>query len=267
MTQERTLAPVPDWLIMPFHYASLSCFRVYLRAERARLEGLLAGTETTAADLAGDAVYALDFQRYTAHLDGFLATTLEVELCALVTPAARAAQTPRLSLAEFLAGADETRTLGYYRLHVPCDNAFAVKAGIALFGERKYEAAFEHSVPSANAAPGRVWRYTCKTPEGEALYALHADLAGVDGALADRASIVRYSTLEGRLVGSRWEQSGDLHTLVGGDLARRVQVTPGEGDHALSRDLRTLGARDVVAVQTFSSRPAAIEGRGFYVTP
>lgn len=55
------LAPVPDWLSMPLYYGSLSCFRVYFETSREALASLLAGTETLPADLAGSAVYSLDF--------------------------------------------------------------------------------------------------------------------------------------------------------------------------------------------------------------
>ncbi|MFO0606633.1 MAG: hypothetical protein U0324_25905 [Polyangiales bacterium] len=264
----RTLAPVPDWLSMPFYYASLTCFRVYYRVARERLARALAGTETRPADLGGDAFVSLDFQRYTAHLPSLLATTSEVELNALVVPDALADRAASIPLADLLAGRDETRTVGYYRLHVPCDNAFAVKAGVALFGERKYEAAFSAELPSPNGPAVRAWRYACDTPSGARLYALDAAVGDAPFALDDRASIVRYSTLDGRLVGSRWELSGEVCTWAGDAPGVAVSLAVGDADHALCRDLRALvGDAKPAAIQAFTSRPAAVEGRGFFVSP
>ena len=60
------------------------------------------------------------------------------------------ASTAEYNFEEFLAGADQSKTFGHYRLHVSADNAFAVAAGIALFGEPKFLASFNYAVPALN---------------------------------------------------------------------------------------------------------------------
>lgn len=248
---------------MPFQYGSLSSFRVYLAVEPALAERLLADTGFIPVRFDGDAVVALDLQRYTAHGPTFLATTSEIELTAVGAPARDAGRLPPMRLGEFLRGADETRTLGYYRLHVPCDNAFAVDAGIALFGERKYVAAIRCEAPSPNGHPEPTWDYACDV-DGVPAVRVRADLRGRPWWSATQAAIVRYATLEGRLSGARWDLVGDVRVFEGdppGDLA----IVPTDAPHALASDLRAIvAASRFVAARAYSSPPAATEGRAFY---
>ena len=45
-------------------------------------------------------------------------------------PLSRLPAVPLMSWQDYLRGRDQTKTIGGYRLHVPCDNPIAVEAGV-----------------------------------------------------------------------------------------------------------------------------------------
>jgi hypothetical protein len=65
-------------------------------------------------------------------------------------PRSRSDAVPALSVHEFLYGAEQTKIVGYYRLHVVADSAVAIKAGRSVFGEYKYFGKFVYDVPTYN---------------------------------------------------------------------------------------------------------------------
>jgi len=91
---------------------------------------------------------------------------------------------------QFAHGCDQTKLLGIARLHVVCDNPLAIDAGTKLYGEPKYPAWFEATMPSLNGPAGEAWSVTCKravlTEDGaglarrdETLFSCDVDLAGL----------------------------------------------------------------------------------------
>ena len=88
--------------------------------------------------------------------------THECEINILSYSAAREAQVPfGLSSSEFIKGKDHTKTIGNYRLWVPCDDRIAVYWGMHNFGENKLMThPFSYTYP-AMSSPGRdTWDFT-----------------------------------------------------------------------------------------------------------
>jgi Acetoacetate decarboxylase (ADC) len=143
--------PLPQGFQEPFWYASLQSFWLYYRVDPELLrERLPAGRglevalfEFGGGDHAGLA--SLDLQRYTGHGPTYLETTDEVEFNVYVYPRARVPDVPLMTWQQYLLGTDQTKTIGGYRLHVPCDNQTAVLAGRELYGEPKYLAVFDYT--------------------------------------------------------------------------------------------------------------------------
>jgi hypothetical protein len=285
---DRVFPPFPSGFTMPFWYASLQSLWVYYLVDvdqvRAQLPALPASEALEAARFvhAGEerGLVSLDLQRYTGHGPSFLEAVHEVEFNVYAYPRAREPGIPLLSLEQFLAGEDQTKTLGGYRLHVPCDNPNAVKAGRGLFGEPKYLAQFAYTVPGLNQPDVSTWRYEVfqdrDGQQGPLLWEQELDLEGLTPTFGDPSPLVEYGVLdehdEPRLVANLWSFYGPFTTfhLDPRAAAKRVRTRFGT-DHdptgTLDDLLELLGGRDPVAVQLFESAPVSSETRAWYVGP
>src|SRR6478672_7718125 len=156
----------PEQFKMPFWYSSLQSFWLYFPARRDLVEALLPELPARHGlrlaefdDLPDRALVSLDFQAYTSGGNNYLGFTHEVEFNVYVYPESRLPSVPLMSVRDYLLGRDQTKTIGGFRLHVPCDNPNAVHAGQQNFGERKWRAAFDDSIPSLHTAGGTAWQY------------------------------------------------------------------------------------------------------------
>ncbi|HEX8974909.1 MAG TPA: hypothetical protein VF781_00220 [Solirubrobacteraceae bacterium] len=291
--------PLPQGFQEPFWYASLQSFWLYYRVEpdllaqhlpelpeRARLE--VARFDFGGGEQAG--LVSLDFQRYTGHGPSYLETANEVEFNLYAYPRAREPDVPLMSWQQYLLGEEQTKTIGGYRLHVPCDNPIAVKAGQGLYGEPKYLAAFECSVPCLNgppSPPSTAWSYqvyavpaaaAASTPEGQGplIYGLQCDLDGLRSVPANQSPLIEYGVLTSspgapHLVGNHWDFYGPFHTYFGGqNPPLRAEITLGtEVDPTGTiADLKALvGNTQPLAAQVYTSPPVSAESRGWYPVP
>jgi hypothetical protein len=280
--------PVPTDLQEPFWYASLQSLWLYYRVDPELLRTRLpqgSGLEVALFDFGdGDlsGLASIDFQRYTGHLTQFLVTTDEVEVNFYAYPTARQPEVPLMSWEQYLLGSDQTKTIGGYRLHVPCDNPNAVRAGQGLYGEPKYVAVFEYTVPSLNGRPSSDWSYQVfqdkgapdpynppdpHTPvQGALIYSLDCDLGGVSSVPASPSPLIEYGVLDGRLVANFWDFYGPFDTY----MPARATITYGteHDETGTLRDLRQLiGHSQPIAAQVYTSPPASAESRGWYQVP
>ena len=227
------------------------------------------------ADFGGKAISLLNFQRYTSHAADMLTVTNEVEFNLVTYPANREPNVPAMSIEDWLIGEDQTKTIGHLRLHVAADNAFAVDAGIKLFGEPKFVDTFTYNVPSLNSNPANNWEIRLNDPEDKAeekdpskfIYVMNADLEGLDFVPVSPSPIPEFATGLGRTVWTRWNVIGNFeHAMLSADEAKRMSLKIGNCKHPMTEDLRKLIGEDnpAIAVQTFDSQPACIEPRGFY---
>jgi hypothetical protein len=285
---DEVFPPFPDGFTMPFWYASLQSLWVYYLVDidevRAHLPVQLQGEALEAARFvhAGEewGLISLDLQRYTGHGPSFLEAVHEVEFNVYAYPQAREPGIPLLTVEQFLAGEDQTKTLGGYRLHVPCDNPNAVQAGRGLFGEPKYLAHFAYTVPGLNEPDVSTWRYAVyqdrEGQQGPLLWEQELNLEGLTPRFGDPSPLVEYGVLEEagarRLVANLWSFYGPFATYhldprAAGERVRTRFGTDQDPTGTLDDLRELLGDRAPVAVQAFESAPVSSETRAWYVTP
>lgn len=280
------LKPTPpeNFAQWPFYYASLQCNWVYWYADLDVARGFVEDTGGAPTGLrvarfpvaegtkiVDKALVLLNFQRYTAHYADALGTTNEVEFNVVAYPENRAPGVPYMPLQQFLNGKDQTKTLGHLRLHVAADNAIAVKAGRAVFGEPKFLGQFVYQAPTLNASPSADWKVRLVNPENpdEYVYDMEADFAGLPFWPTNCTPIPEFALGLGRTVMTRWTIMGQFMTAMLDDPDDRARVTLkiGANDFAMAADMRALIGEQTqaVAAQSFSSLPACVEPEGFYL--
>ncbi|MDP9172164.1 MAG: hypothetical protein M3N54_16220 [Acidobacteriota bacterium] len=271
-------SPIPPGLSMPFFYASLTSFWVFYKVDPAAAAPYLKGTGLKLATFKDFALASVDLQYYTADYgiqENFpkprsgMSVTTEIEFNIWAYPESREEQYPAgISAQDFIMGQDQTKTIGGYRVWVPCDNKFAIKAGKEIFGENKFYTVFDFNTPSANNPAQTTWSYKCYSPEKgqNFIYSLAADLTGTPAVVANPSSISLYGDLQGRLVGSHWNLFGQFDTYFLNKAAqKKVVLTYGTGKHKMRADMeKIIGSAAPYAVQIFQSHNAAAESRGFY---
>jgi hypothetical protein len=268
--------PLPQGFQEPFWYASLQSFWLYYRADPALLaERLPAGLEAALFDFGGGeraGLVSLDLQRYTGHGPEYLETTDEVEFNVYAYPQAREPQVPLMTWQQYLLGTDQTKSIGGYRLHVPCDNPIAVQAGQGLYGEPKYLAVFEYTVPSLNGPPSSAWSYqvyqSVGTPpaKGPLIFGVQCDLAGVASVPASPSPLIEYGALDGRLVANFWDFFGPFDTY----MPLHAEITYGtepDSTGTLTDLQQLIGDASPIAAQVYTSPPVSAESRGWYQVP
>jgi len=284
----RLFPPLPQGFHEPFWYGSLQSFWLYYRTDPEAVAGRLPnlpgneGLEVALFDFGGErgALASLDFQAYTGHGPSYLEYVHEVEFNVYAYPRARVPEVPALTWQEFLSGQDQTKSVGGYRLHVPCDNPNAVSAGIGLYGEPKYLAAFTYTTPTLNDPSVVTWDYSVFQDagggkQGPLVYSVNADLQGLRPLAGNPSPLVEYGVLDHgggqRLVSNQWNFYGPMETyaLVGEGAARvSLGYGPTPDPQGLLDDLRALvGSHTPVAAQIFTSAPVSSECRGWFPVP
>ncbi|HVG30543.1 MAG TPA: hypothetical protein VM864_12625 [Pyrinomonadaceae bacterium] len=268
--------PIPAGFGLPFYYASLYNCAMYFAVEPRVVAPYLEGKPLRPALFGGKCLVYFNYQLYTAEFPQFISVVGEIELNIVSYPVVAEGRVPTLRAREFILGEDQTKLYGNLRVHVPCDNPNAIKAGVQLFGEPKFQTTFDTSLPSWNDPTARTWKFTCNDPKAKpdpqgggskpTIFTAEADLLKLTPEPGNVSPTTEYGILGDRLVGCRWNilEPHDTYFLDA-RLAKRVAVTYGESKHPMRRDMQTLvGDRPCIAVQTFSSRPAAIQSRAFY---
>ena len=144
-----------------FNYGSLQSMMVFFSVPASVVRPLLAGTGLEPGIFDGKALVNLNFERYAGFGSNYSSFVDEVEFNAVVFPKYKAGQEPALTVAEYLSGQDQSKTYGNYRINVPCDSAVAVQAGSEKYGEVKFVASFDFTVPDVNDPLVATWWIRC----------------------------------------------------------------------------------------------------------
>lgn len=154
------LVPSPNnGFAMPFFYGAIRSCWAYFAVDKQTADGLLSnstggdtGMEATLFDHPSGktALACLNFMHYPSMGDDFGSFTTELEVNIVGNPKAKSKSIPALSVQEFLYGQEQTKIVGYYRLHVVADSTVAIQAGRSVFGEYKYFGMFDYDVPTYN---------------------------------------------------------------------------------------------------------------------
>jgi hypothetical protein len=292
----KVFPDTPNDYQSPWYYASLQSFWLYYLVDPAvlgtRLATLPAADELEVALFhvgnEKSALVSLDLQRYTGQGPNFLESTHEVEFNVYVYPKVREPDVPEITLDNYLLGWEQTKTIGGYRLHVPCDDINAVNAGKGLYGEPKYLAYFDYQVPSVNGPPyppGTRWRYDVYQDVGNAsppvqgplVFGIECELAGAPSAPANQSPLIEYGAVDDgtgapRLIANFWDFYGpfDTYHTAALDPPWRANLTLGTqpDDQGVIADLKLLiGDSQPYAAQVFTSSPVSAESRGFFPIP
>ncbi|MGW9172982.1 hypothetical protein [Streptomyces decoyicus] len=210
MTTPLPLPPVTQPFQLPFHYGALHQIGIDWLVDPGPAHVLLAKHHpalTAAAFEDGQALVSLNYQLYFAQYAFGGGITQEIEFNIIAFPTDESGRLPRLTYAQYAQGWDQTKLLGIARVHVVCDNPFAIRAGQELYAEPKYPGWFEVDLPSLNGPAGETWTVRCKTAtigpddtlemDPSPLLDLTAELAGVTPITANSAPITGYGRSRG----------------------------------------------------------------------
>jgi hypothetical protein len=202
-------------------------------------------------------------------------------------PKARESMVPQgLTSSEFIIGRDHTKTIGNYRLWVPCDDRIAVYWGMHNFGENKVMThPFTYVNPALNNSGCTKWDFTIPGPiEGnssDTLFRLMvADLDNMPGVEpGDQSEIIDLSLIphkaekpaSQRLVASRRNIFGQFKCLTREAKVAmpEFEIKIGNADHPMIGALKAMfdssGTYTPVGLMTYRTPPVISESSLYYV--
>ncbi|MFF0750955.1 hypothetical protein [Streptomyces sp. NPDC004267] len=277
------LPPVTEPFQLPFHYGALHQIGVDWLVAPDPVRELLAKhhPDLTAATFEdGRALVSLNYQLYFAQYAFGGGVTQEIEFSVIAFPTAEEKRLPGLTYAQYAQGWDQTKLLGIARIHVVCDNPFAITAGRELYAEPKYPGWFEVALPSLNGPAGDTWTVRCNgasigadgaLEQADApLLDLTAKLDGLAAVAANSAPVTGYGTdREGRLLAGPMNvhQPYRWYDLSAAAHSGRTRITLHAPDGDLGRDVHALLGDDAPAAGawTYQSPPVAAHNRPYYL--
>ncbi|MET8750802.1 hypothetical protein ABZW32_12000 [Streptomyces sp. NPDC004667] len=276
-----SLPPVPEPFRLPFHYGALHQLGVDWPVDPGPVRDLLAKhhPDLSAAEFEGRALVSLNYQLYYAQYPFGGGVTQEIEYNVIAYPTADRDRLPRLTYAQYAQGWDQTKLLGIARIHVVCDNPFAIRAGRELYAEPKHPGWFEVGLPSLNGPAGETWTVRCNAAgigpddtldRGRApLLDITAVLDGLDPVPANMAPVTGYGTdPDGRLLAGPMNvyQPYRWYDLTAPGHADRIRLTVHPGEEDPGRDVGALiGDAPAAGAWTHRSAPVAAHNRPYYL--
>jgi hypothetical protein len=258
--------PIPKGFSLPFYYASVQGIWAYYKVSPQKVGPYLEGIALEPALFDGDALVLLHFQRYTGFISSGLSVVNEVQLNIVAYPSALAAQAPAISFADFLAGGEQSKTFGAYRLYVPADNPFAAKAGQELFYEPTFVTTFAYTVPNINDASQTTWAVTCNDPNDpkQTIFTLELDANPPGLALSAMSPIMQYTRdPNGQLFAYTWNVFGAFQSAI---LDCGPALVLGQSPHPMRAAMQDLlDGVPAAGMQTFETAPVATSTRGYLV--
>ncbi|WP_034090910.1 hypothetical protein [Streptacidiphilus albus] len=288
----NTLPDLPPGFSLPFFYGTFSNIGFdYLLTDRAAVTELLkespSGAHLSPAVFDDQVCLSFNYQLYCGQFAKGASITQEVELNIVAFPAADANRVPKLTYQQYAYGSDQTRGLGFCRMHVACDSQIAIDAGQKLFNEPKFKAGFDPTLPvpndtTADANAVDRWKAVCGvfgsadangafTP-ANTYFSFEADLHGLGPQPVSAAPFTEY--------GSRKQPDGSFRPLaaplnvfspyVWYDLARstgRVKLAlGGAAPQGLSKKfVDLLKDRQPAGAWVYQSPPVAAQNRPYWV--
>lgn len=258
----------------PFYYAGYSGIWVFFTADLGVLTQALAPFGLAPASFQGVGLVNINFFSAVAlYGQGFPGNPgakgfNETEVNVVAYPVGKADVVPQLSIADFLAGADQTKLFGNYRFWVACDDPIAVAAGQQLFFENKFLTSYSYNVPALNNPGVATFDVTCNDPTDTSLfiYNLKADLSGLSSIPGNTSEWIDYSFVDSaqRVAGSRrnYFAMSDTYPLPGPGA---VTLTYGTSTHPMVQTLQALiGTTPACAVQIYRSPTVIAEARPYW---
>jgi len=261
----KVFPPLPEGFSLPFYYASVHAIWVYYKVGPKKLVPYLQDIALEPALFDGQGLVLLHFQRYTGFISSALSVVNEVQFNIITYPKALEKQAPAISFIDFLAGGEQTKTLGAYRLYVPADNPFAATAGKELFNEPTFVTTFTYAVPDINDP----WVVTCNDPDkmnNETIFTLDIDANPPNLALSAMSPIMQYTRdPKGHVFAYSWNVFGAFASAI---LEDGPKLTFGQSKHSMRAAMQgLLDGVPAVGIQTFETPPVATSTRGYLIQP
>ena len=265
---DKIFPPLPPGFTLPFYYASINGIWMYYKVGREKVAPYLKNIALEPALFDGQAMVLLHFQRYTGFISGLLSAVTEVQLNIIAYPTVLAQQAPAISFADFLAGGEQTKTLGAYRLFVPADNPFAAKAGNELFYEPAFVTTFNYTVPDINDPAQNTWDVTCNDPTDakQFIFTLRTDAHPPGLAMSAMSPIMQYTRdPNGHVFAYSWNVFGAFQSA---QLDCGPTLVIGQSTHPMRAAMQDLlDGVAAVGMQTFETPPVGTSTRGFLIQP
>jgi hypothetical protein len=250
----------------PFYFASVSSIWIYFLVPPENVGPFLADKPVQPALFDGQAMALLNFQRFTAHFASAMSVTNEAQFNIVAYPTIPAAQVPQISVADLLAGGEQTKLIGAFRLWVPADNPAAVQGGAEMFYEPTFLTTFTYAVPDLNDPAQTSWDVMCNDPADPMKLIFTLEVPTPPGVSTSVMSPVTQYTLnpQGRLFSYGWNLNGTFESALIDAAGATIEL--GSSSHPMRAAMEAVLAGAVpVGVQIFNSPPAAASPRGFLV--
>jgi hypothetical protein len=265
----KIFPPLPAGFSLPFYYASVNAIWMYYKVSPKKVAPYLQDIALKPALFDGQALVLLHFQRYTGFISSVVSVVNEAQLNIIAYPRVLDAQAPAISFADFLAGGEQTKTLGAYRLYVPADNPFAVKAGNELFNEPTFLTTFTYTVPDINDPAQKSWVVSCNDPDAttkQTIFTLNVDANPPGLTLSAMSPIMQYTRdPKGRLFAYEWNVFGAFASAF---LEGGPELVFGQSSHPMRAAMQgLLEGAPAVGMQTLETPPVATSTRGYLVQP
>lgn len=264
----KIFPPLPAGFSLPFYYASVNAIWMYYKVSPKKVAPYLKGIALKPALFDGEALVLLHFQRYTGFISSLVSVVNEAQFNIIAYPKSLDAQAPSISFADFLAGGEQTKTLGAYRLYVPADNPFAVKAGNELFYEPTFLTTFTYAIPDINDPSQQSWVVSCNDPvqAKETIFTLNVDAHPPGLALSAMSPIMQYTrSPKGAVFAYSWNVFGAFESAL---LNDGPPLVFGQSSHPMRAAMQgLLDGVPAAGMQTFETPPVGTSTRGYLVQP
>lgn len=266
---EKKKIPIVDATTSHFYYASLNYIEVYYLISPEKVSRYLEGTNLSPVLFDNKACVSFNFHSYSSHFCNASGFTQEVELSITCFPNKYTDIIPELSFLQYLEGEEQSKTIGNYRIHVPCDDTVAIEAGKKKFGEPKFEARFKTQIPAFNNPSVSIWKFNCSEniANGNEIFSCEIDLTKLANSFSNIFPRTYYGLIDGKTIGSRWNLLSPIQTyILSLDDAKRVNLKFGKSKSQMKKDMQYLIENNsAVAIHEYRSKPIAIQGRSYWI--
>ena len=272
------LVPVPEFTdvdgikvpnALPFYYDAIRSMWAYFPADKTSLARLLKPYGFKPALFEGQAYVNLNIQNFAGLGNNMVQATNTMEFNVIAYPIAAEKRTAKkLTFDEYLAGGDQTKTIGNYRINVMCDNAFAVAVGIRIYGEPKIQGSYDYNVPSLSVPGTDTWSYICRDAPADQkpkdMLSLKFDLRKWPSKPSNITELMEMGFYNKRPIALRWPIHGLVTTYEAKGRAVKVKLGPSKAE---LRDnvARIIGDTPATRIQVYQSSPVVSTNQAIYL--
>jgi len=263
---------IPAGFTMPFYYGQLNCLIIYFKISPEHLECHLKDTGLSPAiftDKEGGEKTSLVALVYQEYPNSKGSGTYEVDVCIISYPIKLQEQVPDMSAYDFIRGQDQSTVIGYYKFHVICTDAFAVKAGIEVFGEPKFLGKVDVQRPDPNNPEVTDWKYTVYDSidcNAAVIFTVMADMNNVVHTSSNISPIVFFGLHEKQPLVAKWDILMPVKTYLP-TAEKTVTVKLGESQSKTSKDMHDMAWDNLVvaAIHIAQSTPPAVQNAPYWL--